>query len=278
MADHAILIVLVAAVLHATWNAIIKGAHDKIMTLAAISFGHVLVGGLLLLWYAAPALISWWFIIASTIIHYGYYAFLVKSYQMGDLSQVYPIARGIAPIGVALGSFVFADEDLGLWGWVAIGLVSGGIAMLGVTRWELLQGKTVLYALVSGVFIALYSVVDGLGIRLSGSPGGYIGWLFVLEITICLALGVRKYARACQIPAKTWLYSVAGGIISATAYGLVLYAKTLVPLAMVSALRESSVIIAAVIGVVLFGERPWKMRLFAACVVVCGIGVLATRS
>jgi drug/metabolite transporter (DMT)-like permease len=268
-------IVLVAAVLHATWNALVKGAGDKTVMLGLIALGHVVPGIAVALWLPAPDPASWPYIVASTVIHWVYYLGLNAAYRVGDLSLVYPVARGLAPVMIALGALFFADEHLAWWAWAGIVTVSAGIMML--TRWRAGARPLGLAAAIgTAITVAAYSVVDGIGVRLSGQPVAYIAWLFVAEICV---VGFVLLARADRVrataPRVLWL-GFAGGVLSGLAYGLVLYAKTLAPLGMVSALRETSVVIAALIGVWWFRERPVGRRLIAASVVVAGIVLLVS--
>jgi len=245
--------------------------------MAMVNCGHLLVGLILVLTYLPPARESWAFLAGSTLIHLFYYAFLVASYRFGDLSQVYPISRGISPVIVATGAWYFAGEVMSARAWSGLFLITGGIAIIffarkrGHSNW-----KAIAAALLTGLTIASYTVVDGLGIRASQSPLGYIGWLFVLEFLSSIAILSYRWRSLPHISYRVYGIGLIGGIVSAIAYGLAMYAQNLAPLGAVSAIRESSVLIAALIGVVWFKERPWKPRIFAAIVVVAGVVVLAT--
>ncbi len=269
-------LVLSAAFLHAFWNAVVKGAHDRVLTMGLVNVGHAALGTVMVLLFLPPAREAWPFLVASTIVHYFYYGFLLLSYRFGDLSQVYPIARGIAPPVVALTAWIVADEVLPLAGWAGIVLVSSGIGMLVFSRRHgLTNGKAVLAALVTGLIIATYTIIDGLGVRLSKSPLGYIGWLFFLEASSFLLFFYLRRNVLKTTSLRTYLAGFFGGIVSSVAYGLAIYAKSIASLGVVSAIRESSVIIAALIGVFWFGERPWRIRLVSACIVVLGVIVLS---
>lgn len=270
------MLVLTAAVFHAGWNALIKGTGERMIVLGVISAVNVAVGLVLICMVPLPAPASWPYIAASTVIHFAYYGFLLLSYRLGDLSQMYPVARGIAPVLVALGAYFFAGEQLPLAAWVGILIVSFGISLLawGV-EWSRSGGKALMAALVTGFMIASYSVVDGIGVRLAESALGYIGWLFVFEGYVAVFIFYRERAKLMEADCSIYRIGILGGLLSAGAYGLVIFAKTLAPLGSVSAVRESSVIITALIGVVLLGERPWKLRVVAALLVVCGVVVLS---
>ncbi len=220
---------------------------------------------------------SWPFLLASTLIHFFYYGFLILSYRFGDLSQVYPIARGVAPIMVALGAQFFAGEVLPPVAWAGILLVSFGIGTLLLNRRNgKIPASAIAAAILTGVTIASYSVVDGLGVRASHSPLGYIAWLFLLESIAGFAMLAYRRDILPSVSLKRYAIGLFGGMISGLAYGLAIYAKSLTTLGTVSAIRESSVIIAALIGVIWFGERPWQSRLVAALIVACGVILLAT--
>ncbi|GAB4391486.1 MAG: DMT family transporter [Kiloniellaceae bacterium] len=276
MSEFAVALVLGAAVLHATWNAIVKGTRARALVLAAVAATNATVGLGLLIWAEPPDVASWPYIAASSVIHYGYYYFLALAYKWGDLSRVYPIARGSAPLLVAAGALVFAGEQLSALGWGGVVLVSAGISILAFFSKgpSLPDPRSTAAALATGLIIASYSVVDGIGVRLSGSPFGYMGWLFVTEVLVTLFLWVRLRPRFTRQERATLRVGYLGGFCAVAAYGLVIYANTLAPLGMVSALRESSVIFAALFGVVIFRERPWISRLAAAATVGAGVLLL----
>ncbi len=275
----AIVLVLSAAFLHAFWNAIIKGSSDRVLTMGLINLGHLLPSIIIVLLYLPPAQQAWPFLAASTIIHFMYYGCLLWSYRFGDLSQVYPIARGSAPVLVALGAQVFAGEVLPPVAWMGILLVSFGIGTLFLEHINRkMRLTTLVAAILTGVTIASYSIVDGMGVRLSQSPLGYIGWLFLLESIAGFVFIFMRRKILSTVSLKQYSIGLAGGMISGLAYGLAIYAKSLTTLGTVSAIRESSVIIAAFIGVVWFGERPWQLRVIAAIIVASGVALLATAS
>ena len=277
MTSTVLTMVLAAAVLHAVWNAIVKAAGDRTIILGLISLGHVVFGVVLALSAPAPDAASWIFIFASTIIHFGYYYLLNRSYRLGDLSQTYPISRGISPVLITLGAVVFVGENLPAQAWAGVLVVTLGIFLLSGDIWRgKMSMNLLLTALATGLTIAAYSLVDGMGARSSGTAIGYIGWLFIFEIFVVLFVALRRRGKIASISPKLLAMGIGGGVISATAYGLVIYAKTLAPLGMVSTLRETSVLFAALIGVVILGERPWRTRLVAALVVLLGVVLLAT--
>ena len=274
--SFAVSLILCAAFLHAFWNSIVKGSGDRVLAMGFINAGHVAFGVVLVVLYLPPAVESWPFLVASTIIHWAYYLALIWAYGIGDLSRVYPIARGIAPVTVALSAQVFLGEVLPLQAWIGLLLVTCGIGLLVVERnADGFDGKVVFAAIVTGMTIAAYSVVDGAGVRASGSALGYIGWLFLLEGFACIGLLWWRRDVLRRVSAQSVMLGIIGGLVSSLAYALAIYAKSLTSLGTVSAIRESSVIIAAMIGVVFFGERPWRLRLVAALIVAVGVIVMA---
>lgn len=276
MTLFALSIVLTSALLHASWNAAVKFVSDRGLVLAAVSASHAALGLLLICIAGVPDRASWLYIFLSTVIHYGYYIFLFQSYRLGDLSQVYPISRGLAPGLVTLGAYLFLGETLGWLGWLGLSLIMFGIGFLACQRG--LHGASraaLIVASLNGVLIASYSVADGIGVRLSGNPLAYMGWLFLLEFPVPLFIGLRRRIRRQPVDLRILGIGLCGGVAAVTAYGLVLYAKTIAPLGAVSAVRESSVIMAALIGLFLLGERPWRPRIISAIVVAVGVATLA---
>jgi len=279
MTPFAITLVLSAAVLHALWNALVKASDERLAIMGLISMGHVILGIVLALQSPMPAAISWWYIFGSTVIHFGYYFLLYHSYRLGDLSHVYPIARGMAPVLVAVGAQLIAGEVLPLLAWIGILITSAGIFLLSGSLFDdSLRPIVILTAMATGIMIAAYSLVDGLGVRAAGTEFGYIGWLFIMEVFTALFIFLKLGNRLRQISRKTYVYGFLGGIVSAGAYGLVIYAKSFSPLGMVSTLRETSVVFAAIIGLLWLGERPWKLRLAASSVVAVGVILMAIAS
>jgi drug/metabolite transporter (DMT)-like permease len=279
MTANIFFIVIFAAFLHALWNAIVKGAGDKTIVLGLVAAGHVLPGIVLVAVSVPPSSAAIPYIIASTVIHWGYYALLNIAYRTGDLSIVYPIARGLAPMLIAVGAFIWVGEELPLNVWLGILAVSAGILLLARGAFTSDIARSGVVAAVGvAVFIASYSLVDGVGVRISGSPLGYIGWLFVCEIFVVAFVLTSRWERVQNMSGRALAIGLFGGLVSGAAYGLVLYAKTQAPLGVVSALRETSVIFAALIGVYWFSEGPKGYRLVAALIVGAGIMAIAEAS
>ncbi|WP_380058095.1 EamA family transporter [Falsihalocynthiibacter sp. SS001] len=268
-------VVLFAAFMHALWNAIVKGAGDKTIMLGLVALGHVVPGIIMVMISPSPVAAAIPYIIASTVIHWAYYLLLNLAYRAGDFSIIYPIARGLAPIMIALGAQIWVGEALSFGVWCGILAVSGGIMLLTFsTNRAATPLSGVLAAVGVAIIIAMYSIVDGIGVRLSTSTVGYIGWLFIAEIIVALYIFATRWERLLQLSPRTMMTGISGGLVSATAYGLVLFAKTQAPLGIVSALRETSVIFAAMIGVFWFSEGPRAQRIVAAVVVALGIATI----
>ncbi|MCH7882663.1 MAG: EamA family transporter [Proteobacteria bacterium] len=267
-------LVLFAALLHASWNAMVKSGGTPEFSIASYQLIGALVCLPLLLLVPLPSAESWPMILLSVFWHNIYYFTLAKSYRTGDLSQMYPLFRGLAPVLVAIGAAIFAQEWLSPGSMIGVGLISLGlisITLLG-GQFGRISPQALRWGLATSVLIAAYTVTDGLGVRAAGNSLSYILWLFVLEPwPICLTLllldrgGWFAYLR--QKPAKI----VAGGLASSSAYGLVIFAMGLGSMAMVSSLRETSVIFAALIGTLIFREPFGRQRIIAAILVSMGI-------
>ena len=276
MTPDIFMIVLFAALMHAVWNAVVKGATDRTITFGLVSAGHTIPAIIMLPFVPLPDPVLLPYIAASTIIHWGYYYFLNTGYRFGDLSLVYPVARGVAPLLVAVPAFIWLGESLPAMAWAGMICISAGILILGMRR----AGKSpplpaLIMALLTGGTIALYSLVDGVGVRLADQALTYIIWLFVAEGFVILYIFLPHMERLRAQTGRQIMIGLAGGILSALAYALALYAKSKAPLGMVSTLRETSVIFAAMIGLIWFGEGPVRPRLIAAGMVAIGIVMLA---
>jgi drug/metabolite transporter (DMT)-like permease len=263
-------IVLLAAALHASWNALLRAGTDRLWSMTVMCIAIALVCAGLALVVPMPARASWGYAIASAILHVGYNLFLVRTYRSGDLGQTYPISRGSSPVLVSLGAAVFAGEMPDPISAIGVVLVSGGIVSLAFQGRALGLGSLP-YALGTGCFIGAYSVTDGMGVRLSGTSVGYTVWM-------CLLWGVMAppvYAlvrdwRSLIRGRRETMIAAGGGIVSLIAYGIVIFAMSLGPMGSVSALRETSVVFAALIGRVFLHERLTAYRILACSVVAIG--------
>ena len=271
--------VLGSGVLHATWNALAKSVKDHLVGFVAL---NVAAGAMCLLvvpFVAAPDRRAWPYLALSVVVHVAYQALLLQSYRVGDFNQVYPIARGTAPLLVALLAVPLADERLGalqLAGVVAI--ATGLISLAQVREWlrpGLRPPPALAFAFATGVLITAYSLVDGLGVRRADSTLGYAAWLVLIEsVSIPVFALVRERARVRRAWSASWRRAGLGGVLSVTAYAIVLWAQTRGALAAVTALRETGVIVAAVIGTVVFHEHFGRRRVVAAVLVATGVVLL----
>ncbi|MDP7463269.1 MAG: EamA family transporter, partial [SAR324 cluster bacterium] len=267
-----------AALTHATWNLFLKQTGDRMAMMCAM---HTVTGMLALAampWVGGViALESWPLLIASMIIHGGYYLFLIRSYTHGDLGLTYPIARGMAPLLVGGASILLLDDPVTQLQLLAFGLTAVGILTLGLRNSTSLRKhpQALLYALGTGVFIGSYTVVDGMGVRLSGNVWAYMSWLFTLEMLLTLAVTMSRFRReTARVLIGTGRKGIWAGIFSAYAYGSVMWAMNEAPIMLVSALRETSVVMASLLAVVVLKERFDPFRILAAVLVAVGVVLL----
>ncbi|MEV0976771.1 EamA family transporter [Streptomyces sp. NPDC049915] len=269
--------VLLAAVTHAGWNAIAHRITDKLVGFTLIAGGGMLIGLALMPFTAFPAAAAWPCLLGSAVIHIAYYALLMRSFRLGDFGLAYPIARGSAPLVVTVLAAVFAHEVPD--GWAAAGVAVSCAGLSGVALWGM-RGRrpnwaAIGAALATGLTIAGYTVVDGLGVRASGSSLGYIAWLMAVQGVVIPAYAVLRWrGRTAAVLRPYAVLGLLGAALSVFAYGLVLWAQTKADLAPVAALRESSIIVGAAIGALFFKERFGAPRIAAAGLLVVGIGLM----
>jgi len=267
--------VLFAAACHAGWNASIKRGPDPLASTVAISLGAALVSLLALPVVGLPAPEAWPWVVASIAIHLFYFAALIESYRTGDMGQVYPIARGAAPLMTATVTTWFVGERLGLVGWLGIVLLAAGVLLLslrGGRDLAKLNSRAVGFALFTAVTVCAYSVVDGIGARLAGSANAYSAALFVaIGPVMALYALARGGISALGDAKRLWLTGLAGGALQLGSYGIAIWAMTLAPIAIVAALRETSVLFGALIAVIVLKEPMRAGRIAAALLIVCGL-------
>jgi drug/metabolite transporter (DMT)-like permease len=275
--------VLLAAVLHAGWNAIAKGVPDRLGLWLRMSLAGATVAALALPWVAGPARPSWFWLGASVLLHVGYNVALMAAYRVGDFNQTYPLARGVGPLVVAVVAVLLLGESLPPVPALGVVLIAGSVALLGLTPWQRVRDNpaAVVAALATGLTIASYTLVDAIGVRRSDSTAGYTLWLFGLQglATVCL-IAPRLLARGRgdrRRPSGTgaWSLAATASLMSMLAYGLVLWAQTRGAVAAVAALRESSVVVAALIGTVFFSEPLGRLRVLASVAIAGGVVLLA---
>jgi drug/metabolite transporter (DMT)-like permease len=269
--------VLLAAVTHACWNAIAHRITDKLVGFTLIAGGGMLIGLAAIPFVPVPAAGAWPYLIASALIHVGYFALLMRSFRLGDFGQAYPIARGTAPLVVTALAALFAHEVPD--GWAAAGIALSCAGLTGVALWGLRGHRpnwpAIAAALATGLSIAAYTVVDGLGVRASGTSLGYIAWLMALEGIAVPAYAILRWrAETVTVLRPFAAVGLLGAALSVAAYGLVLWAQTQAELAPIAALRESSIIVGAAIGAIFFKERFGAPRVAAAGLLVLGIGLM----
>jgi len=266
-------VVIGAGALHACWNAIAKEVKDRLMAFAWIGIASTVAGGAVLLVTGLPYRAAIAFAIASAVIHVGYDLALMNSYQLGAFNQTYPIARGTSPLLVAVGAYFLAGEHLGAVAVIGIATLAGGLMSLALSSGRLTRhdAPAIGAAILTGLTIAGYTIVDGLGVRRAGDPWAYAALLFALQgppLTVVAA--IRRPAASWRGRAGTER-GLAAGVLCVLAYGIVLWAQTKAPLAEVAAIRETSVVFAALIGLAVLGEDFGKRRVAAAIVIATGI-------
>ena len=213
MTSLALGLVLFSALLHAGWNAMLKAVEDRAGVLGAVSLAHALAGVVLIALSPIPDPASWPSILVSTLVHYAYYALLFRAYRHGDLSQVYPISRGLAPAFVALSAWVLIGETLSPLGWAGLAAVSGGICLLALQRGAAQAARsTILLALLLGLCIGSYSVADGTGIRQAGTATGYMGWLFLCEAPVPLVIALHRRRNRGRFALRTLVMGLLRGV------------------------------------------------------------------
>ena len=275
--------VLLAALLHATWNSLVKGSQDKYVGMLLIALGHVPPGVIFVFFAPLPGMDVLPWLGASLALHLGYQIFLAASYRVGDLTTVYPIARGSAPLFVTMVSLTFLDVDLS-WAQVgSVGLLILGLLLLSYDRLgtKKRQWTVVILALVTGGFIASYSIVDGLGARKMGYALAYWGWVAIGNgalMTLWMLLFQPSSMAKVRLTSQNLTTLLLGGGASYLAYGIVTWAFTQAPIAVITALRETSVIFALLIGLIFLRERSTPMKIVACSMTVVGVICLRITS
>jgi len=267
------LIVLCAALLHATWNALIKSGNDKLLDsiLLCVTAGILALAALPFL--PLPAAASWPLLIASTVIHVVYFCLVAFAYRVADLSFVYPLMRGSAPLFTALFAAVMLGEPLAVGGWLGVFLLCVGVLVLALDsrRAANIPCSAWTFGLGNAAVIVGYTVVDGIGVRASGNAWSYVCWLFTLTALPMLAMGWAMRRKAIVLlPLGAWGKGFIGGACSIGSYGLALWAMTQAPIALIAALRETSVLFGTAIAALLLHEKFGRMRWLAAGFVVAG--------
>jgi len=269
--------ILGAALVHATWNALVKADGDRLALIKVMAATQLLLSLALLPLVPLPAIESWPYILANPMLTTGYMLLLERAYRSGDLSLVYPLARGVAPLAVAGISIGILGEHLGFASQIAILLIGLGITSLAPTHGAagMRDVRSVSLALITGGFIATYTVVDGLGARAAGTANGYMAWISLLSsaLTVGCTHWLRRSSRA-PISRRSRNAGIAAALLSYGSSWTVIWALTLAPIALVSALRETGIVFAVVIGVVFLNERLSLARLGSIAATLIGTALL----
>ena len=275
MSLAAFAIVLFAAALHASWNAIVKGGGDKLLTTVLVTSSAALIGAITLPFLRPPDIASWPFILASSLFQIVYFALLARTYQVADMSQTYPVMRGTAPLLVAIVSVLALGAHLTPSMWIGVGIICLGILGMAIAK----RGgnrKGVALALLNAVVIAGYTIIDGLGVRRSGAPAAYTLWIFLMSGVplAAWALWARDRTALSEYVQRNWQFGLIGGAGAIASYGMALWAMTVAPIAVVAALRETSILFGAIISGLLLKEHVGLARYAAACTIALGAAVL----
>jgi len=277
METYVFFAVVLAALFHATWNTFVKVDGDRLVFMAVMMMGSGVVALGATLFLPIPATASWPYLALSLFFHDGYVFFLLMAYRYGDLSHVYPLARGSAPLIVALVSVTLIGEKLTNHGLLAIFVMTGGIISLCITRGaqNLRNPMAVFFALGTGIFLAGYTLTDGVGARLAGNAHSYAAWTLGLEVIPVLIFVLwRRKTKFVPQATRIWKSALFLGLMSLAAYWTIIWAMTIAPIALVAALRETGIIFALILGVFFLKERLNLARLAAVFTTLVGVTIL----
>lgn len=278
MSGGVLLIVLLGALCHASWNAIVKGSGDKFFSAAGITLFACFIALFALPFMEQPSPASWPYLIISTVLQTIYISLVVAAYKVGDMSEAYPIMRGTPPLLVALMSGPLIGEVMGWRSWLGIVLICSGVLAMALEARHRSKGassRTAVIALTNALFIASYTIVDGVGVRLSAAPISYILWIFVLNaIPLAFWALYREPDRFIHFIRVRWRFMLIGGGGTLASYGLALWAMTMAPIAVVAAVRETAILFALLISGLILKEKIGISRILAAMLIVCGAIVL----
>ena len=266
-------VVLFAALLHASWNAIVKAGRDVFLTTVLVSGGAAGISLLALPFLERPAPASWPWLAASVVAQLAYYSLLAAAYRAGDMSHAYPLMRGSAPLMVALASWPLLGEKLSAMQMAAIACICAGVLSLYLASRANGQhtGRATVLALLNACVIAGYTLIDGIGVRLSGAPAAYTMWIFVLNgAGLLLWTLARRRRDLARYAATQWRLALVGGCGTLASYGLALWAMTRAPVAAVAALRETSIVFASMIALVVLREKISPRRWLAIALIAAG--------
>ncbi|MCM1958230.1 DMT family transporter [Acinetobacter modestus] len=276
MSTAIFVLILIAAVCHATWNAIVKAGTNKFLTTVLVTASAAVLAALLLPFFPMPHSDSWPYILASTAIQILYFGMVAKIYRVADMGLTYPLIRGTAPLIVAVLGTLLLHEQLHFNAWLGIITISIGILSM-ILAAPKTGRKGIGLALLNAVLIAGYTLLDGHGVRLAGSAIAYILWSFVLSGLIFFIFALKmRYRQMTEYFRHNWHLGLIGGIGSFFSYGLALWAMTLAPVAIVAALRETSILFATLISIFILKERINAVRIISSCLILVGALILRT--
>lgn len=272
-------LILLAALLHASWNALSKAGGDPLITITVVTATGGVCAIPLILWLPLPGPETWKWLAVSACIHYVYQLSLVRTYQLGDLSQVYPIARGLAPLGVASLAAIGSKEYLEPGQLFGLALASAAIISLGVTRPGSASTKRAVgMAVLTAVLIGGYTYTDARGVRSVQSAEYFIGWSFFLgSVPMVITTIVLRWSTGLASLRRLGLHGIGGGLMATIGYTIALWALSRAPMASVASLRESSVLFAAILGTRLLGESFGRRRVVSALLLVVGLFLVQLR-
>lgn len=267
--------VLGAALLHAGWNAIIKTGGNKQTTMMIFTIWQGLIGLGVVVWFPWPTAQVWPWLLASGVIHMFYQLFLAYAYEQGDLSRVYPISRGSAPLIVLAVGAIFLSDVVRVTEYIGIAVLGMGILLMAGGALRAGESRRLIpYALGAAVATAGYTLVDGIGARIDGNPVGYVGWILLMSAFFFVpAALVLKGPTVARAPWSVWRRGIVPAAASLAAYGIVVWAMTQAPIALVAALRETSILFAVLIGWLVFGEKMGALKATAALLIVSGVAL-----
>ncbi|HET6390329.1 MAG TPA: EamA family transporter [Hyphomicrobium sp.] len=268
-------VVLLAATMHAAWNAIVKNGQDKVLTTILVATSAAVAAGVAIPFLDIPARASHPYIAASVAIHVVYFVLVASAYRAGDMGQTYPLMRGVAPFLVALVSATWLGEALSAGAWLGVFSICLGILAMMMDRHDG-NRRGIYIALTNAAVIASYTLIDGAGARLSGAPGAYASWVFMLTgVPLAAWVFVRHRTKFLDLARVSWQTGLIGGTATVVSYALVLWAMTHAPVAVVAALRETAILFGTAIAAFVLKERLGPARIAGACLI--GLGAIALR-
>ena len=277
MAIDVMLAVLLGALLHAVWNAMIRSSTDRTLDTVLVVAGAGAITICALPFVPLPAPASWPYLIASGVIHVAYFLLVALSYRHGELSFVYPIMRGSAPAASAIFAALLLTEIPAAAGWLGVVLICGGVMLLAADSWRTgsFHGRAALFAIGTAGVIVIYTLVDGIGVRLSAHAASYTGWVFLLTALPLLVIFLaRDRASTTAYMQLHWRRGLIGGACTLASYALALWAMTRAPIALVAALRETAVIFGVLIAALVLRERITRIRYASILIVTAGAAAI----